>query len=108
MNTNELKDVDSESQKFIRWSFEAIADDKELSALIDEVTTKANTWLHHDLGKLRKKLLAKMIKGAKEHGAPRHTLAAVAKELEGEYLDLLGWTQIKKYNEKKRPQLPDK
>ncbi len=45
--------------------------------------------------------MLKMIKGAIEHGAPLHPIKKVRNELEGEYLDLIGWTQVKKYNEKR-------
>lgn len=97
-----LQSVDRESQKFIQWSFEQIESDSDLDTMIKEVTAEAKKWLRSNRPALRALLFAKMVKGAKEHGAPQHTLKEVDKELEGEYLDLLGWNFIRRYNEGKK------
>ncbi len=93
--------LDEHSKDFIRWNFEQLNNDNTLIDLIYEVTDAAREWLFRNHGTVRERLFSKMVKGAMEHGAPIHPVGEVDQELEGEYLDLIGWTQVRRYNEKR-------
>ncbi len=99
MSKSDLDQVDPKSRKFINWTFQET--DQELINLINHVTEQARVWLTDHMPEFREKLRAKMIKGALEHGQPLQDVSKIDKQLEDEYIDLIGWTQVKKYNNQK-------
>ncbi len=91
--------IDQESARFIDWAFDQLADQSTYQALVNEAKANIETYFAQDKAVILGPLRAKMIKGAKEHGAPNHPLSLVDQELVNEYLDLLGWLLVRKWNE---------
>ncbi len=93
--------VDAESAEFIEWAFKGLQDDRIYKETLDEALERANTYFHQSKDQFLSKLRAKMTIGAVEHGAPSHPLDRIQHELEGEYIDLIGWLLVEKWNKRK-------
>lgn len=96
-----LSQVDPESRKFIKWALGELATNELLTQVIKQFTDEAREWLLAHKGEIPELLLEKMIKGAREHGPPIHTAEKLEEELRGEWLDLIGWSLIRKYNKQR-------
>lgn len=94
--------IDPESQHFLDWVAELLDDNATYESLVNEAIERAHSYYQSPKAQIITELRAKMEKGAIEHGAPRHTLQALQRELTNEYLDLLGWLLLEKWNQKQQ------
>lgn len=92
--------IDPESQQFIDWTFKNLDDETFYRSLVDEAFERARSYYDQPRAEILEHLKAKMKKGAEEHGAPQHTLERIATELSNEYLDLIGWLLVEKWNKR--------
>lgn len=71
----------------------------EMEALIREAHKNLTDFYEKPLVKIHQKLMTKLERGAREHGAPIYPkMNVLNKEIEDEMIDLLGWTLVKKWN----------
>lgn len=99
-----MQKIDPESEKFMEFTKTIVYDNDKLREIITYAIFRAQAVLSVNPMILRKKLKAKLIKGAHEHGAPIYTRAELEREFEAECLDLIGWTLVQRYNEWKANQ----
>lgn len=97
--------IDEESKRFMDWAFLKLSDPKEYAILADEALALAKAFYDQDQSVVLDSLRAKMERGAIEHGAPNHPDTKIDQELANEYLDLLGWLLVKKWNNRSKEEL---
>jgi excinuclease UvrABC ATPase subunit len=85
------------SKEFI--SFALKEWDERSEEIILVVFSKVVSFFSEDKKKLRKALEDKLLRGAKEHGAPIYSARELKKETEDEYIDLVGWELVREFNE---------
>lgn len=98
-----MKQIDFESEQFIDWSMQKLKDEAFFNYLTQKVSNQMQSfYLDGSRKKLLKKLREKMEAGAVEHGEPKTDFEEVKKELEEEYLDLIGWSMLLLWGFEKR------
>ncbi len=95
--------IDPESQAFIDWTMDSFTDDQVYQRFVTEAIDRAKLFYDQPKTVILTRLKAKMEKGAEEHGAPRLPPSVTRLELENEYLDLLGWLLVAKWNARAKP-----
>ena len=93
-----LHSIDAESKKFIKWTREHLSDPDYFSLLSCLIERQLSNFLNSDKDKLLSSLMEKMTQGALEHGKPSHSEEAVNKELQQEFLDIIGWNMVMLWN----------
>jgi hypothetical protein len=91
--------IDETSRQFIDWAFTNMEDEQFYQDLLKDAYQQFEDHYKQPKGQVLSDLKAKMIRGAQEHGAPILSVEKVDTELNGEYLDLVGWMLIKKWNQ---------
>lgn len=97
-----LHKIDGESKKFIKWTREHLNDPDYFLLLSILIERQLSNFLNGDKENLLTTLTEKMKKGALEHGKPSHSQEEVHKELQQEFLDIIGWNMVLLWNKKGR------
>lgn len=100
-NDQPLHKIDEESKYFIKWTLDMLSNPRFFIALSGIIEKQLFSFLQGNHSTLIKKLKRKLRKGALEHGAPSYSLRKAKKELEQEFLDLIGWNMILLWNKRK-------
>ncbi len=98
--------IDPESKAFIDWTMDSFTDDQVYKRFVDEAIERARAFYNQPKATILARLKAKMETGAEEHGAPDLPASVTKHELENEYLDLLGWLLVAKWNLRAKPEVP--
>lgn len=85
----------------MEWAFEMLENDDEYFVLLFNIAKELREFFQKDKTYIKSKLRDKLIKGAEEHGAPIYLPEVVDHEIECEKIDLIGWTLVKQYNQKR-------
>lgn len=94
-------EIDKESVEFMKWVQEQVMDNATLLQLVQESLFGAQVYFSKLPSDIRHDLKNKLMRGAKEHGAPTYDKHQLLAEFNAECIDLLGWTLVRKWNEKK-------
>ena len=86
------------NQNFINWGTEKMKDRLFTKMLVAKAIYRFISYINSV--DLEKKINEKLTKGGREHGEPVYTQNQVKKELEMEFLDLIGWQLISIWNQK--------
>jgi len=89
--TANTADINPVSRQFIDWAKQQLTDDTTYQQLLDEALERVHHYYKQPKTELLAALEAKLIRGAKEHGVPINDINRIHLELEGEYIDLIGW-----------------
>ena len=102
MNTDKTQPIDEESKEFIKWSINRLSDKEFYREMLERIESQMQALYgaENDLQLLRL-LEAKMIAGAREHGKPLTDREQIAKEIQQELLDLIGWNMVELWREEK-------
>ncbi len=87
--------IDPQSAQFIAWAQGQLQDEAFYHWLVESCKHEMETYFSHAADQIRDQLLAKLEKGALEHGAASFATKDIGDELRQEYLDILGWSLIK-------------
>jgi len=104
MPENEGK-ITPQAADFIDWAVREMEDPASYAEAIAQVQQRVvQFYAQYDQAELVKRLHAKVIIGAKEHGEPYYPAEQLKTEIENEYVDLLGWMLIERWNKMKTNQ----
>lgn len=101
-NDQPLHTFDTESKKFIEWTKKHLTDPDYFLLLSCLIERQLSNFLNGDKEKLLTALTEKMKKGALEHGKPSHSQEEVHKELQQEFLDIIGWNMVLLWDKRRR------
>lgn len=87
-----MKELDEESKQFIEFALKRLEDFTFRKVLVIKAIYKFTKYIN--TVDLEKKVKAKLVKGGLEHGEPIYSQNEIKKELEDEFLDLLGWQLV--------------
>jgi hypothetical protein len=93
--------IDSESREFIDWAFKNLDDEQWYTDMLAEVRQRFADYYDQPKDEFLSRLKTKMEAGAAEHGAPNHTKDQTSRQIESEFIDILGWTLVEKWNDRK-------
>lgn len=99
-NQEIINGIDSESSQFIAWAMNELDDLNHYQTMLKEIKSRLDSFYAQPKSTIMPQLKAKMIRGAREHGAPTHPVQKINEEIDNEYIDLLGWELVKKWNER--------
>lgn len=99
INPTEINPV---SRQFIEWVTISLADQQFYQQMVAEALGQAHLFYEQPHAELTKRLKAKLIRGAQEHGSPDRDPEQIRHELENEYIDVLGWFLLEKWNAEHR------
>lgn len=77
-----------------------LSDKENYESFLRLCRERFEVFLQKDQAYVVGKLLNKLERGAIEHGAPVYPVETVDGEIEMEFLDILGWSLVRKFNEK--------
>lgn len=100
-NVQSLHKIDGESKHFIKWAREHLSDSDYFLLLSCLIEKQLSMFLNGDKEKLLTALTEKMNKGALEHGKPSHSQKEIHKELQQEFMDIIGWNMVLLWNKGK-------
>jgi len=83
----------------VAWIMQRLEDPDFYRDLLKELPRKAANFYSYPPSLIKERLHAKLLKGTKEHGDHHRTAEQIRKELEDEYLDLIGWSLVLQYHE---------
>lgn len=95
-----MKQLDSKSRAFINWSISQLKHKEQLRELLMDIQVDLLMYYEQSLKKTHLALREKMYKGALEHGEPKQDPEQITKEIEMEFIDLLGWELMRRYAQK--------
>lgn len=101
LHTSENKNIDDESKEFIKWATTNLNDPDFFTLISCLIQAQITVFLGKDRKTIIKNLKKKLIIGAKEHGAPTKPIPTITKELNQEFLDLIGWNMVRLWNLRK-------
>jgi hypothetical protein len=99
-----MSEIDTESAEFIDWAMTELDDHTHYETMLSEIKQRLDNFYAQPKEVIMPHLKAKMTRGAHEHGAPSHPTTYINEEIDNEYIDLLGWELVKKWNERKERQ----
>lgn len=89
--------LDEESIKFVNWAI------PRFYQLYNVYVQKGLNEAFHFFNNNKKHIMArfkdKLVKGSLEHGPPIYSEEITTHELQQEFLDIIGWTLVREYNE---------
>ena len=91
--------LNEESRKFIAWTREQLANPDNYERLITQIISGVIAYYAQPKELILSKLEEKLVKGGIEHGEPNYSLDFIIKELENEYIDLIGWEMVAYWNQ---------
>lgn len=94
--------IDPESRRFMDWLRKRYRNDEAFITDVSEAIWTLDDFFNRPKDEIITKLFAKLEKGAEEHGPPRYTPSQIKKNLEEEYLDVLGWYAVGLWQEKRQ------
>ena len=100
-----MAELNEESKKFISWVESELDDPIKYEKIISQIVAGVLAYYGQPKHIIMEKLKEKLTKGGMEHGEPIYPLEFVLKELENEFIDLLGWELVAYYNQPEK-QLP--
>ena len=97
------KTIDPNSLAFMEYVLEQWRDEKYVDRLFAGIRKEIKEFLRKDKEEILKLLMAKLQRGAVDHGNPlEYTPEEIEKEIDEERIDLIGWGFLRKfYNEKR-------
>ena len=96
-----LKNNKLEKGNISSWAVSQITPENKLKLIAEILIDIGNYYSSIPIDELRDKLEEKMNIGFKEHGALNKTVEEINKEIENEYLDLIGWSLARRYIKEK-------
>jgi len=104
-----MKIIDNDSLEFIAFAKELMDDKEFYNNFLLEGKRKFEKFISRDSEEIKSLLNAKLVRGSIEHGSPgKYTQEEVQKELDMEFLDIIGWSLVGLYCEKKQHERDDK
>lgn len=90
-------------EQFLKFAKTKLDDDAYLFELVQAIVKEALAFYYQeDRKELHDKIYAKLERGTREYGNPIYPLDKLDKEIKEEMIDLIGWSLVKKFNERKR------
>lgn len=94
--------ITPQAAAFINWAVTEMEDPSHYAEAVAQLQQRvAQFYVQHDQSELVSRLHAKVIIGAQEHGEPFYAPQQLQTEIENEYVDLLGWMLIERWNKMK-------
>ena len=93
--------VSPEAHNFINWAIEKLSEDTLFNSVADIAKSRFDVFLQQNRLTLLRKLKAKLIRGAKEHGSPVIPIPEIHRQLEEEFIDLIGYPILELWNKRK-------
>lgn len=101
LHNSEKKSIDDESKEFILWATTNLNDPEFFTLISCLIQAQVTAFLGKDRNQIISKLKKKLTLGAKEHGSPTKPIPTITKELNQEFLDLIGWNMVRLWNLRK-------
>jgi len=95
------KVVSPAAHEFINWAIEKLSDDTLFNSVADTAKTRFDVFLQQNRLTLLRKLKVKLIRGGKEHGSPVIPIPEIHRQLEEEFIDLIGYPILELWNKRK-------
>lgn len=93
--------MNEESKQFIAHVKEELSDPQRYHDFLLECKQEWQNFIARNPQEIMELLVAKLERGAKEHGEPLYPQGKVQEELEMEFIDILGWKQVGKWSQKR-------
>lgn len=93
--------ITPDAARFIDWAMEQLDDPETYNQLLKEIRDNFQRFYEQSPQTITEQLHAKLDRGALEHGEPYYPVEKIREELTNEYLDLLGWLLIEKWNQRR-------